>query len=117
VHFQLGVSPDLGRNRLSVVPQVPAGQPSVAGRHVRLGTGSVDIRAGRTAHRLTTVVHRDRPWRLTVGAVLPRGGTVGSVRLDGHPASYDVVPTARGREVLVRAGSGTGTTRLVVTRR
>jgi Flp pilus assembly CpaF family ATPase len=36
------------------------------------------------------------------------------VRLDGHRASYDVVRTARGREVLVHGGSGTGRTTLVV---
>jgi len=114
VHFQLGVSPDIGRNRLGVVPQVPDGQTRVAGRHVRLGTGSVDVRAERTSHRLTTLVHQDRSWRLTVGAVLPAGATVASVRLDGHRSPYDVVRTARGREVLVSAGSGTGTTRLAV---
>jgi hypothetical protein len=36
------------------------------------------------------------------------------VRLDGHRAKFRVVPTARGRELLVNAGSGRGASRLVV---
>ena len=37
VHQQLGVRPDAGRGRLEVVPQVPDGQPRVAGSAIRLG--------------------------------------------------------------------------------
>ncbi len=41
---QLGVSPDLGRDRLSVVSQVPTGQQRIAGRHIRLGDdGDVSV--------------------------------------------------------------------------
>jgi hypothetical protein len=36
------------------------------------------------------------------------------VKLDGTKAKYDVVSTARGREVLVKAGNGTGASNLVV---
>ena len=43
VHQQLGVSPDLGRGQLTVVPQVPDGQSRVAGSNIRLGGGSVDV--------------------------------------------------------------------------
>ena len=62
VHQQLGVRPDLGRGRLEVVPQVPDGQPRVAGsddpaRPVRRARGRGahtrrdlhDARAGRLA--------------------------------------------------------------------
>ncbi|MDQ4085876.1 MAG: glycogen debranching protein, partial [Actinomycetota bacterium] len=43
---QLGVSPDLGRDHVSVVSQVPAGQHEVSGRNIRLGDdGSVAVRA------------------------------------------------------------------------
>src|SRR5438105_15693312 len=45
VHQQLGVRPFLGDGVLQVVPQVPDGQPSVAGRNIRLGDGSADVLA------------------------------------------------------------------------
>jgi hypothetical protein len=114
VHYELGLSPDVGRRRFTVVPQVPDGQSTVAGSRIRLGSGRVAIRAARDGDLLSTVVRQSRHWRLTIGAVLPDGATVRSVRLDGHRASYDVVRTARGREVLVHGGSGTGRTTLVV---
>ncbi len=58
---------------------------------------------------------QDRRWRLRVGAVLPRGARVASVRLDGRTIrAFRVVDTARGRQVWVDGGSGRGTTRLVV---
>ena len=49
VHQQLGVSPDLGRDYLAVVSKVPAGQSRIAGSNIRLGNGSVDVTAVRTA--------------------------------------------------------------------
>ena len=114
VHFQLGVSPDLGRGRVSVVPQVPTGQHRLAGSHIRLGVGAVDVSASRVGKVLRTVVRQDRRWHLSIGAVLPAGKRVARVRIDGHRAHYRVVSTARGREVLVNAGSGRGASRLVV---
>ncbi len=114
VHHQLGVSPDIGRARVSVVPQVPTGQRRVEGRHVRLGTGAVSVRASHTSGLLRTVVHQDRRWRLTIGAVLPAGAAVAEVRLDGRRHGYRVVRTARGREVRVDAGRGLGRTSLAV---
>ncbi len=117
VHFQLGVSPDLGRDRLTVVPQVPDGQTRVAGEDVRLGSGSVDVTATRDAQQLTTRVTRSRDWKLTIGALLPKGATVGTVTLDGQDVAYDVARTARGSQVRVEAGARTGTSTLVVTLR
>ncbi|MCW2848318.1 MAG: hypothetical protein JWR90_2292 [Marmoricola sp.] len=114
VHYQLGVSPDLGRDRVSVVPQVPAGQHRVSGRHVRLGSGAVDVRATSTAHRLRTVVVQTGRWRLRIGAVLPPGARVRSVRLDGRAADYRTLSTARGRVVVADGGARAGTTDLVV---
>ena len=61
VHYQLGISPDLGRGLVAVVPQVPDGQPSVSASHVRLGSGSVDVRASRAGSVLRTVVRAERP--------------------------------------------------------
>jgi hypothetical protein len=115
VHHQLGVSPDLGRNELSVVPQVPDGQSQVAGGNIRLGAGAIDVAAQRTASTLTTTVTRHLTAKLLIGHVLPTGATVSSVTLNGTPTSYDVRATARGNEVVVNAGTGTGTSTLVIT--
>jgi hypothetical protein len=123
VHQQLGISPDLGAGRLAVVPQVPDGQPSVAGRDIRLGSGSgsrsgsVDVSASRDAHTLRTTVELDglHSVALTVGAVLPAGARVASVELNGHPVGYQVVRTARGSELRVDAGRGSRPVTLVIT--
>ena len=40
VHQWLGVQPDLGREVVDFVPQVPQGQTSVEGQNIRLGGGS-----------------------------------------------------------------------------
>ena len=114
VHHQLGVSPDIPRGRLSVVPQVPDGQTTVAGSNVLVGDGSVDVRAERSSSALTTTVTRRLSVDLLIGHVLPPGATVTGVTLDGAPAAYDVRSTARGREVVVDAGVGSGTSTLVV---
>jgi hypothetical protein len=117
LHQQLGISPDLGNGRVEVVPQVPgyATGPLTAG-HVRLGMGSIDVRAAHNGHRyITEVVSRVRA-HLTVGQVLPRGAAIGSVRLDGRATTFTVQNTNRGREVLVSAGSDRHV-RLVVTTR
>jgi len=115
VHQQLGISPDLGRQLLSVVPQVPGGQSRVAGGNVRLGSGSVDVTAERSPSTLTTTVTRHLRTRLLIGHVLPAGAVVTSVTLDGAPTAYDVRSTARGNEVVVDAGTAsTGRSTLVV---
>jgi hypothetical protein len=114
VHYQLGISPDLGRGLVAVVPQVPDGQPSVSASHVRLGSGSVDVRASRAGSVLRTVVRQSDRWRLRIGAVLPAGARVQSVRLDGKAHGYRVVDTARGRTVVADGGSERGTSELVV---
>ncbi|HET8641393.1 MAG TPA: hypothetical protein VFM37_05620, partial [Pseudonocardiaceae bacterium] len=107
VHQQLGVSPDLGNGRLSIVPQVPDGQPSVSGRSIHLGSGSVDVTAEAGDGFLCTTVRADHLGgvTLTIGAVLPDGASVASVTLDGRAVAYRVVQTARGAEVQVAAGS------------
>jgi len=37
IHQWLGVSPDLGRGRVAVVPQLPTGQPKASANSVKLG--------------------------------------------------------------------------------
>jgi hypothetical protein len=106
VHQQLGVDPDLGRGRLSVVPALPPGQDRIAGHNIRLGSGSVDVTATRTGRTIRVAVHARLRAELSLGAVLPAGATVAAVRLDGHASAYRLQPTPRGRQVLVTAGTG-----------
>ena len=114
VHQWLGVSPDIGRGRVSVVPQVPAGQTEVSGRRIRVGDGSVDVHAEHDGNRYVTEVVRQGSVRLTIGAVLPPDTRVGKVRLDGRDVKPRVVQTARGTEVRVELASGQGRNVLVV---
>jgi hypothetical protein len=117
VHQQLGVSPDLGRGDVSVVPQIPDGQHHVSGTDIRLGAGSIDVSADADGSTLTTAVTRHVGIHLTIGHVLPSGATVASVTLNGAPVTdYDVQDTAHGRQVVVDAGTASsGTDTLVVT--
>jgi hypothetical protein len=113
VHQQLGVSPDLGRGRLRVVPQIPTGQHRIAGRNIRLASGSADVAATGSSSRLTTTVDvRLANVRVRLGHVLPTGASVRSVSLDGQQVAVQVQRTSRGREVVVPCGSGSH--RLVV---
>ena len=102
VHHQLGISPDLGRDALAVVPQIPDGQSRVAASNVRLGAGSVDVTALRS--RVHAHDHRrPAPGRRTADRARPaRRSQVTAVTLDGAATEYDVRSTARGREVVVR---------------
>ncbi|HTZ44210.1 MAG TPA: hypothetical protein VMB79_10130, partial [Jatrophihabitans sp.] len=105
VHQWLGVQPDLGAGRLSIVPQVPDGQPTVAGRNIQLGRGAVDVRASHTGSTYTTEVglHGDSGARqVLLGATLPHGAHPSAVYLDGHRVrDYTVTQTNRGAEVTV----------------
>jgi hypothetical protein len=108
VHQQLGVRPDLGRGRLTVVPQLPSAAP-IAGSDIRLGDGRLDlVRASRSGKKYTTTVKAgDVPARkLTIGQTLPRGTAVKSVKLDGHKADWTVRTTNRGLEVTVATRPG-----------
>ncbi len=106
VHQQLGVDPDLGNGRLAVVPQIPPGQRRIAGANILLGGGAVDVSASAADRAIRVAVDARLAARLSVGAVLPPSATVADVRLDGHPAGYRLVATARGTEVVVDAGTG-----------
>ena len=79
VHQQLGVRPFLPVGELDVVPQVPPGQPSVAGSDIRLGAGSADVFAARTGRRYTTTVavHHLSLRRLALGVTLPSAPACG----------------------------------------
>ena len=110
VSQQLGVRPFLGQSALQVVPQVPGGQPSVAGSNIRLGHGSIDVFAARSGNRYTTklTLNSLRLDSVGIGQTLPAGSRPAAVTLDGtavHRAQ--VRDTNRGVEVTVPvSGSG-----------
>ncbi|MGW4523392.1 hypothetical protein [Amycolatopsis sp. NPDC004378] len=102
VRQQLGIDPDLGHGRLTVVPQIPEGQRRISGSGVHIGSGTIEVSALRNGDSLSTSVHVDGVMPdITVGAVVPPGKQITSVSLDGHPVAYQVVDTTRGREVHV----------------
>jgi hypothetical protein len=70
----LGVSPDLGRGRLAVVPQLPAKQTKASVNTVKLGMSSIDVIAEHQGGTYTTTVTRHGRMDLRIGAVLPRWG-------------------------------------------
>ena len=106
VHQQLGVRPHLGHDWLEVVPQVPDGQPSVAGRghppRRRLGRRARVARRARATRRPPTRSDApvdDVPHRPHAAARLD--GRRRS-QLDGAPVTdYESRETNRGLEVRV----------------
>jgi hypothetical protein len=116
VHQQLGVRPDLGRGRLTVMPQTPTSAP-IAGRQIRLGTGWANVRADRGGGRYRTEVatRSAEVEKLVIGHTLPRGAEVDWVRLDGRRVSWRTWTTNRGVEVGVVTRPGRHS--LVVKRR
>jgi hypothetical protein len=117
VHQQLGVRPHLGHDWLEVMPQVPDGQPRVAGDDIRLGDGSADVAATHTGTRYSTTTDtRGAPVRTyLIGHTLPRDATVASVTLDGDPVTkFESRTTNRGLEVRVPAGPDQRHTLVVV---
>jgi hypothetical protein len=120
VHQQLGVRPFLGDGALQVVPQVPPGQPSVAGSNIRLGMGdgSVDVFASHTGNRYETrlTVHDLDLRSLEIGNTLPAGSTPASVLVDGKSAANATTrATNRGVEVTVPVHGDGPHTLLVIT--
>lgn len=105
---QLGVAPDLGRDRVSVVSQVPQGQGEVSGRNILLGDdGTVAVHAEARRSELSTQVTLDRPGTtLTIGHVLPPRSGVQEVTLNGRRVDWRIVRTARGREVVTDTTAG-----------
>ena len=121
VSQQLGVRPFLGQSALQVVPQVPSGQPSVAGNNIRLGTGngSINVFASHTGKRFTTMLTLNhlQLHSVEIGQTLPAGRKPASVRLDGRRAhGVQVRDTNRGVEVTAPV-TGRGPHSLVVTAR
>jgi hypothetical protein len=110
VHQWLGVRPDLGRQLVEFVPQVPQGQTSVQGRDIRLGGGSANVLATHAGSRYGTEIDTTRgvdAEEVGIGHTLPRGARPTAVVLDGRPVhDYHVVNTNRGTEVTVSTTAG-----------
>ena len=81
LHQWLGVAPDLGRDRVAVVPQLPAGQPKASANSVKLGVFTIDVAAAHQGSTYTTTVTRHGRTNLRIEAVLPDGATVASATL------------------------------------
>lgn len=114
---QLGVRPFLNDGALQIVPQVPEGQPSVAGSNIRLGLGSVDVFASHRGARYETrlQVQGLRLRSVMIGQTLPMGTMPRRVTVDGHRVrDAQIRITNRGVEVTV-AVHGAGVHTLVVT--
>src|SRR5439155_23289277 len=97
VHQQLGVDPQLGNQLLEVLPSVPPNQSTISGTAIRIGTGTIDVKATHSGNTWTTTVTSRLACTLHVGATLPAGSTVNSVTLNGVPmASYTTRDTNSG---------------------
>ena len=115
IHQWLGVSPDIGRGQLAVVPQLPAGQPKASADRVKLGVLAIDVTAAHEGSTYTTTVTKHGVVNLRIGAVLPDGATVASATLNGSPVKLKQVQTTRGLEATVLAPSGQRRATLVFT--
>jgi len=83
---------------------------------VRLGDEvSIDVAAKRQGQNYVTEVRRRGDVRRVIGVVVPQNSEIRSVRLDGERVDATLVRTARGLEVRVSAGRGSGVAELRVT--
>jgi hypothetical protein len=114
IHHWLGVSPDLGRNRVSVVPQLPESETKASANTVKLGLIAIDVAAERQGSTYTTRVTRHGRVDLRIGAVLPDGATVTSATLNGSPVKPKLVQTTRGLEAVISAQPEQRTATLVI---
>ncbi len=107
VNQHFGVRPDLGRDRLEIVPQMPSRAP-IAAEDIRLGDGSVDV-AGCPLRQALRHEGRHPQGRPAAPAHRPYAAARDRrppVRLDGRRVSWRERRTNRGLEVTVRAREG-----------
>jgi hypothetical protein len=101
VNDLLGVTPDVPRHTVAVVPEVPASWPSLSVSNLRVGSGSLAVTASHQGSGYGTSVSGASGLSLIIGAVLPSGSKPGSVTLNGQKAHYKLVTTTRGTAVEV----------------
>jgi hypothetical protein len=114
IHQWLGVSPDIGRDRVSVVPQLPESETKASVNTVKLGSIAIDVAAERQGSTYTTRVSRHGRVDLRIGAVLPDGATITSATLNGLPVKPELVQTTRGLEAVISAQPEQRTATLVI---
>jgi hypothetical protein len=104
------VQPNLGYGRVEFVPQVPQGQTSVRGQHIRLGGGSADVLGTHTGNKYRTEIKTTKGVgadTVVIGHTLSHGANPVTVTLDGHAVhNYQVRETNRGTEVTVSTTGG-----------
>jgi hypothetical protein len=81
--------------------------------HLRVGSSDIAASVRRTGINYLITVDAPVGWCLTIGYTLPVQTQVKSVRLNGSPASFQIVLTNRGEEVRVLTNSG-GTQELLI---
>ena len=92
----------------------PSAQRAASAKRVRVGDEvSIDVAAKWQGQNYVTEVRRRG--RLVIGVVVPQNSEIRSVRLDGERVDATLVRTARGLEVRVSAGRGSGVAKLGVT--
>jgi hypothetical protein len=113
VELYLGIKPNAPARTLSVVPDLPSTWNELSVDHLRVGSSQIEVSVRRAGINYFVTVEAPVGWILTIGYTLPAKTQVKSVRLNGSPASFQIVPTNRGEEVHVRTNSG-GTQELLI---
>lgn len=107
LHEILGVDPDAGNGKLSIVPHIPDSWPGAAASNVRVGTGTIKVSTTRVGPVYTTTTEgADTGLVLTIGQTLPAGVDVLSTILDGMAVVPTLVDALRGKEVRVDTQKG-----------
>jgi hypothetical protein len=106
VYEYLGIRPDLPQGEISIVPELPSTWPTLSISAVRIGSSTVDVSTTQASNQYTTTATVPRGLLVHIGYALPANSDIVTVTLNGHPASYQVKDTHRGREVIVTANSG-----------
>ena len=113
VELYLGIKPNAPARTLSVVPDLPSSWNELSVDHLRVGSSQIAASVRRAGINYLVTVEAPVGWNLTIGYILPAKTQVKSVRLNGSPASFQIVVTNRGEEIRVRTNSG-GTQELMV---
>jgi hypothetical protein len=113
VELYLGIKPNAPARTLSVVPDLPSSWNELSVDHLRVGSSQIAASVRRDGINYLVTVDAPVGWNLTIGYTLMPKTHVASVRLNGSPASFQLVPTNRGEEVRVRTNSG-GTQQLTI---
>ena len=116
VYEYLGIRLDLPRGEISIVPALPSTWPTLSIKAVRVGNSTVDVSTSQSANSYTTTANVAIGLLVHIGYALPAQSDIVAVTLNGLPASYRVLDTHRGREVIVTTNSGRQVQVVITTR-